>query len=116
MRYFFPFVMLFLVGCQQPEPVTSLLKVQKAFDYCVKTSSKNPDCVAIEHKIILVRNIAQTLKNNPLEFGQKVISLQNEIATLKVKVLSDKEKVILKNSQEKLEIHMALIALFESPQ
>ena len=117
MRYVFLVCVFFLSGCQSsPPPVDSLVKVQNEFNDCALSKSKSEHCLLVENKITLVRKIAQSLKNNPLEFGQEIISLQTKIDNFKKQEMSPKDLAALKKLNNELEVHMALVALFEAPQ
>ena len=122
MKYVLPIIMtLLLMACSKRDDFyyrTHPLDLKEALNKCPNKAPNLVNCKRLHELSMHISNLADELRQNPQEFGQSILKLQNKIAETK-KTLNHTHDAKLSSMLEQLEVQLserkAIVKWLESP-
>lgn len=88
--------------------------LQKALTHCSQVGSSTPECEKLGRMAKEMNALAYALQSNPQAFGQKIISLQNQLAEKTHQ--SSPSSIDIQQITDQLNMHLAVVSWLESPE
>lgn len=94
--------------------------LQKALDQCPERSPRNISCEELEKLVERLKQLATELRTNPQGFGQKILELQQTIASesqaLNQKADQPQLRAEHQKNQKELQLRLSVVKWLESPE
>ena len=94
--------------------------MQKALDQCPEHSPRNISCEELEKLAGRLKQLATELRTDPQGFGQKILKLQQTIASeaqaLSQKAKQPQLKAEHQKNQKELQLRLSVVKWLESPE
>lgn len=123
-RYLILVTMAFaLCGCQPHDLNYYRLhpeQLKQAINHCPERSPSMVSCAQLEEAAVDVNRLVYLLQSNPQQFGQKILHLQETLASQQAALKTEPQAASLQKqviqSQQQLAEHLAIINWLESPE
>lgn len=117
------FMSLGLVACTADDEqyyITHPKALQQAMHSCPGSSKVSISCAQLENIAKRLQRLGYQLRNNPQEYGKRILELQELVARQKASLRENMNQVELKNrllkNQRLLQEHIAVVKWLESPE
>lgn len=114
----------FLVGCTTNKDDDYYFKnppaLEAALKDCPAIHPEHISCEKLAQIAVTLNRMGRELQKNPQNYGRKILSLQETIASQKVQLSNALDKSALetsiKDNEEQLAQHLAIVKWLESPE
>jgi len=112
MKYFFLAMTLLLISCDKQNDLLNLNQLPTLVKQCQLnppvTAEQNEKCRQIFDTAKKVNDVIEEIQRGPEEFGQRILQLQMQYATLKT---ADKNKSEADEVRNKIQLDLAVLGL-----
>ena len=108
-----------LVACSAPNAQYYRLNPQElpaATKKCQQTGFNNANCQELQGVALQINQMAYELQSRPQGFGQKILALQQALATSQQNAQLPENALLIKKIKQQLRQRLAIVKWLESPQ